>query len=345
MPRRRSRALAAALALGLAASAAAQPEAPAAPPAAPAAPPSPEHKQRAVARLAAGDEALARGDKLMRRGQMAEALEAYELALAAYEAAYAEVANAQIFFAIGQAEQKLGRFVDALSHYERLLVEAVDPPEQLRNQARVAIEAVRKNLGGLELVVTPPGASVRIDGARAGKAPLPRRRYLEPGQHTIAVSAEGHRPATRQVELAAGRLTIERIDLRPGPSGVDDGRPRPIVDTELTPPSHVALYALIGTTSALAIGGTVTALLAHHKHARYENEDLTTNQREAARSSGRTYAIATDVLLGGALIGAVGTILYWRMVDRPRHEAYERAAWIAPYAEPGGGGLALGGGW
>src|SRR5687768_3286041 len=76
--------------------------------------PTSEDKARAVRLLSEGDKALKRGDKLMDKGSMEAALAAYESGLSSYQAALAAFPSPKIYFPIGQAEQKLGRFMDAL---------------------------------------------------------------------------------------------------------------------------------------------------------------------------------------------------------------------------------------
>src|SRR4029079_13398407 len=71
-------------------------------------------KKKARELLIEGDKKLKRGDGLSKRGKMEDAFAEFELALVDYQAAFESYPDPQIYFPIAQAEQRLGRFVEAL---------------------------------------------------------------------------------------------------------------------------------------------------------------------------------------------------------------------------------------
>lgn len=67
--------------------------------------------------------------------------------------------------------------------------------------------------GSVQIVTSPAGAAVRIDGRRVGGSPL--LRDLAPGAHTITLFLRGHASHTLQVVIAPGKRATVRADLVP----------------------------------------------------------------------------------------------------------------------------------
>jgi len=83
--------------------------------------------------------------------------------------------------------------------------------------------------GGADVVSTPPGASVSVDGRPVGTTPLTGLK-LRPGKRRLEVALEGHETWTETVDVAAGetgRIEV-RLEARPGPAAPPTPEP---VDT------------------------------------------------------------------------------------------------------------------
>gem|GEM_PF-1942924 len=65
--------------------------------------------------------------------------------------------------------------------------------------------------GTLKVVSTPQGAKVSIDGDAAGTTPLTVKR--EVGTYVVSIELSGYAPASRQVELTAGRAVVVNESL------------------------------------------------------------------------------------------------------------------------------------
>jgi hypothetical protein len=346
--------------------------------------PSEADRARAVRKLAEGDVALARGDGLMKKGRIEAGLEAFEEALALYQDAYEVVASSKIYFPIGQAEQRLGRFVEALRHYEQLEAQASELSPALKAQVRTAIGEVRANLAGVLLTIEPAGARALLDDAEIGFAPLAAPVFVEPGRHTLTIRSEGHVPFSETLELTAGKVTPRRIALRrtsrESPDGTaateggggGEGDPREgdgggaVLSGDASaagavgrgdegeaglPPSRAVLFSLVGTTAAFVAAGTVTGVLAIREHRDFADKDAAPADRLAARVDGKRLRLATDVLFGVAATVGAGTAYYYFANYRPRRSANEEVAvsgardlWFVPWAGGGEGGVAVGGG-
>ena len=85
--------------------------------------------------------------------------------------------------------------------------------------------------GGADVVSTPPGASVSVDGRRVGTTPLAGLK-LRPGRHRLEVALAEHETWSGPVDVAAGETGRVEVRLRalpkppapPTPEPVDVGR-------------------------------------------------------------------------------------------------------------------------
>jgi hypothetical protein len=224
-------------------------------------------------------------------------------------------------------------------------------------QVRAGIFEVKSNLGALRLDVEPRGATIVVDGAPIGTAPLGGPHYLEPGEHRLAITADGYTPIEELVDLGPGKTRSRKVRLERVPVAANAAPPPFEVRRQtlgIPPPPRTGLYALVGVTSVLGIASATTGILALRKHQQFKDEDLGDTDRENARRAGRKLAIAADVLaIGTVAVGATCAYYYLR-VYRPRRLAYEVAparpadgepssVWIAPWGDGTSGGLAAGG--
>jgi tetratricopeptide (TPR) repeat protein len=329
-----------------------------------------EPKEEARKLLDAGDRFLKKGEALDRRGKRDLAAAEYERALEAYEKAYDRVANAQIYYAIAGAEAKLGRTLDAIGHYRKLLAEGGDALKPaVREAALAAIEAQAQLVAVIILHVSPAGATIAIDGSDIGNAPLADPLYLLPGEHTIAVTADGYTPYEIKSSFEAGSESERTIGLEPVPVIVEaPTRPKPRPSRPVPEPevSRTQLYVGLGATGAFLAGATITGVMAVSRHGTYSDTDVAVDERSAARDSGKTLALVTDLLLVGTAAAGAYTAYHYYRVYKPRSEAREERnrermeAWeeesgagaaldaappvlVTPYVGDGGGGLVVSG--
>ena len=324
-------------------------------------------KKKARELLVEGDKKLRRGDTLLRRGKMEDAFAEFELALVDYQAAFEAYPDPQIYYPIAQAEHRLGRFVEALQHYQQLLAEGKNVSSALRDQVEREVQDIKRNLASVVLDVKQDGAVILIDGREAARTPTVQPIWVEPGQHTYAVTAKGYTPVEGKMDLLPGKEMRKKITLEPMPvvvkegedsaGGGDAGQITRSVDTAASPPSKTPLWIGLGVTGALAISGSVTGFAALSKHSKYRDETLTDGQREDARRDGKQLAGVTDVLLGGAVVAALVTAYYYYGVYQPRASAAgeagspaasadteeEEAFRIAPFVGQGSAGVAASG--
>lgn len=290
-------------------------------------------RNQARSLLLEGDKKFRRGERLLQRGKMEDAFVEFELALAEYQAAYELYPNPQIFFPIAQAEQRLGRFVEALGHYQQLLDEGNKLSAELRSQAKVNILEVKKNLAAFMLEISPDTSVILIDGKEVAAGPLSQPLFLEPGEHTYAVKAEGHIPIEGKVDLLPGKELRKRVALKRQPVVVAEPKQEilaPTVDAPTSRPSKTPLWIGLGATGLFTVSATVTGFVALSKHSSFNDSGLSDAERESAREDGKRMATTTDLLAGAAVVSGLVTAYYYYGVYKPALERSERQLTLSP---------------
>lgn len=78
-------------------------------------------------------------------------------------------------------------------------------PAHAQQQEKLAASTAAVQ-GTLKIVSSPAGAKVSIDGDAAGSTPVTAKR--DPGTYVVTVELPGFAPASRQVEVAAGKTAL-----------------------------------------------------------------------------------------------------------------------------------------
>ncbi len=306
-----------------------------------------EDKAKAVKLLAKGDKALAKGDRYMEQNNPEKGIEAWEEALALYNQAYEAYNSPKIYFPIARAEQRLGHNMEAMDHYQMMLKGAENPKPELVEQVDKAVEEVRKELIALDLNVEQNGAVVSLDGKDIGLTPLDGPIYMPPGGHKYTVTLEGYSPQEEMFDLTRGQRTSRSIRLEPLKVTVAKKPKKPKKPKKSRSTGTVSTKPLtlsFGVAGAMLLGAGFTGIAATARHDRYQDTGLSEEERIKARDSGKTYRLATDVLLaGGVLAAAYGTYYYYSKYKGSKEKAKTSSNMrVTPYASSTGAGVALG---
>jgi tetratricopeptide (TPR) repeat protein len=148
----------------------------------------------------------------------------YQQALVKFKRAYFHFPSAKIHTRIALCYKWLGKYVQAISHYEKYLAQtqpkaAAKPPPataKLRQDVQKTIGALLKKIGQIRLwVAAPKGALVRLNGGIVGKAPLKKLLRLTPGKYHVTVSAKDYHPLQRDLNLKAAQIATLKLKLKP----------------------------------------------------------------------------------------------------------------------------------
>jgi hypothetical protein len=208
------------------------------------------------------DAEIARGVALRRDGRDEAALGVFR---AAWESSRAPRALTQVAF----AEQALGRWVDAEAHLIEALGTGRDPWVHAHLAIlQAALGEIRQHVGRLDVVGSPTGAEVVIDGAVVGALPLPSTLHVATGSLTFTVRRQGYIPVTRTVQVesrfplreqvALARVAQSSPALSPARSSSDERLTDPVLPRAepRSPTLRYVGYALVGTgVAALAVSG------------------------------------------------------------------------------------------
>jgi TonB family protein len=94
-------------------------------------------------------------------------------------------------------------------------------------ELRVSLARSAPATGTADIVSTPPGASVAIDGKPSGRTPL-SAVPLRPGSRRVDVTLDGHEPWSGAVDVAVGRRANLDVRLRPIPAPEPEPTPEEV---------------------------------------------------------------------------------------------------------------------
>gem|GEM_PF-6080441 len=162
-------------------------------------------------------------EDLVRRGIELRRTHDDQAALEIFRSAYRINPSPRLQAQIGLAEQAVGQWIDAEKDLKGALQATRDPWVAGNIRAlRASVIAVEKHLGSLEVLGSPGGALVRVDGREVGNLPLAIAARVTAGEVLVSVSAPGYVEINRKLGIAVGGLTREIFTLHEAPpqSGV-----------------------------------------------------------------------------------------------------------------------------
>ncbi|MCP4677784.1 MAG: PEGA domain-containing protein [Deltaproteobacteria bacterium] len=168
---------------------------------------------------------------------------------------------------MAMCEQVLGFYVESITSFRKLIRDYKGnlKPEVMQ-KARHSIDKLMTLVGALTLNDPPDEAALEIDGTSIGMAPFEEPIILNPGQHSIEITAEGYMPLTTYVTIAAGSRVVVQASLRKIEATVEE--PAPIAEKTAsnapigpgkTPAESVAPVPSAPRFSNLLIAGLCTA--------------------------------------------------------------------------------------
>jgi PEGA domain-containing protein len=287
---------------------------------------------------------LARG--LFSEARAAEDAKDWALAASKLRDAIAIKETGGLRFHLAYCEEQQGLLVEALVDYERSDDLTAGANEEFRAQLPAKRESLRRRIPTITLLVPPkPGnATLTVDGHPMPAAALGKPIPLNPGRHTLVVSAPDHAAFTTQVSLNETEAVVANALLTPLPKRVVVSTlkpsPAPVVppsqplpDVATSTGIHARTYVLIAEAAvalgAIGVGiGYTLRAASEDEHAEQLKQHLGNsgcnghpeNAALCADLQGATNAGKNDHLVarigfiaaGAAAATFVGTLILWR---------------------------------
>lgn len=315
---------------------------------------------RSWAQASASDRALA--TELFQRGRAALVDQSYEQACPLLEESQRLDPAGGTLLNLALCHEQIGRTATAWSEFlDALSLARRDNREDRMQYAREHIAALEQRLSRLvvQIALDPalPGLQVERDGTPLGRSVWGVAMPVDPGTHTIQVSATGYEQLTQMVQVKDGAdvATVTIAQLTPLAASVAPVESVPSIETppvasELSAPAkpltkaeapekksrrklstlrRVSL-ALLGLSLASGVAATVTGVKAIQLRHKAENRCMSGFCSDRARTLNEramSYADASTGLtvLSGA-VGIAGVVLWFAPHSSPNHPALPSGA-------------------
>jgi hypothetical protein len=300
--------------------------------------------------VAAAQEQFLKGRDAFKQGD-------YAGARALFQKSYELHPTPGVLLNLGLCEEQLGLVGSAWQRFQEL-TEQVPPSDERYRVAKQHASALEPRVPRLRIELAPgapAGTSVRRDALVVAGKNLGAELPVDPGKHTIVVTAPGREDRSYEITIAEGKR--ETLTVEPGaetaksgtgdppPAGTASSAPTATTTTTVPPPPppsngrRTAGFILGGVGVAGLVVGGVTGGLTLAKTSDVEAmcpmPDRCTNEGVAIADSARTFGLVSTIsfIAGGAFVGA-GVVL----VLTSKSGASTETA-LAPTLLPGGAGL------
>jgi hypothetical protein len=303
-----------------------------------------------MAEPTAADRATAR--TLAQEGQQALEGKNYAIAIDKFSRADSLVHAPTLLLGLARAQVGLGRLVEAQESYNRIIRDGVAASSP--HSWTKALEDATKEVGALPqrlpwvtiTVLGPTNPEVIIDSTPVPIASLGVKRPVNPGSHSIKVSAEGYLPTEKSITLSEGQSLTVNLELEQAPAdssqiakkstgGTFDTR----TSTSSPETRRILAFGALGLGGAGLIVGSVTGALALRKKNQLTtacpNGECQPDQRSALDSYHTYGNISTVSFIVGAVGAAGGAIL---LLTQPR-ESSTATAQVSAFVGVGSAGV------
>jgi hypothetical protein len=148
----------------------------------------------------------------------------YGKAIEEFEASYKLLPDPSILYNIARCHHHMGNLPKAVEYYEKY---TASPEAPNVDKALAYIEEIKSTMALVKITSDPDGAEVYVGGKMSPECKTPDAILLEPGKHTISLKLEGHKEASRKIEVQGGKkyefnfkmkkTAVEETGLQTGP--------------------------------------------------------------------------------------------------------------------------------
>jgi hypothetical protein len=178
----------------------------------------------------------------------------------------------------------------------------------------------------VEISVNVEGADITVDDVSVGRSPLAQAVLVGAGRRKIAATKAGLSTASRVVDVAGGdkpKVSLELVEqtsqvitVTTQPDGTQTQKIAPLqpqVTTRTATGPSTGFWIGLTSTGVLAVGAGVLGGLALSSKSTFDSRvqqvGVTTQSVDDARTQTRTFALATDIVGGVAVVAAITTIV------------------------------------
>lgn len=199
--------------------------------------------------------------ELMRTAMARYAKNDLEGAREAFQKAWDLRQHAAIAASLAEVELKLGRYRDAAGHLNFYLTHLPPGKETMRTDAEQQLADCKKHLGTVNVKVEPSDAMLLVDGSAIGEGP--QEVLLEPGAHSLQVTASGHVSPKESFSIAAGESRESRLVVssaattapsQPPTATQSAAKPPGAEQQPIAEGSSTKLWVVIGGGAATVVG-------------------------------------------------------------------------------------------
>jgi len=237
-----------------------------------------------------------------------------------FEQAHAIEQSPRTSAQLGLAEQALGRWGAADRHLRAALSTPSDAwITKNRRLIEQALQTVEQRVGKLEIVGSPAGSEVRIDGELVGKLPFERAVAATAGSVAIEVRAPGYLTMVRSSQIVTGGVTRESFNLQSmTPAGAEP----------LATNSSSGRVPVAAVPAAVARPSASSPLASANDPAVTANERQMNEGQPAAEADGDTPGLPAGrvvaIVAGGLAIGALAFGLFEHVKWQDRVSTFDR---------------------
>jgi len=274
----------------------------------------------------------------------------FTAALVEFKRAYELAPNYRVLFNLGQTSQELNDYASALSAFEQYLAQGGKEVDAKRKkEVEGWIATLKKKVARVQIEASAEGAELSVDDVPVGSSPLSEPVLVNAGRRKFGATLAGHTPVSRVVEIAGSDETTVALELVPieATKTIEVPVERPgrtetrIVERSSSPAPWVALSITAATAIATGVFGGLALSASGERDdelARFPGNAAAITD---ASDRTQTFALATDVLAGVTIAGAITTVVLFAVTGSSDEAVEPNAASIELRVAPTG--LVLGG--
>jgi hypothetical protein len=251
--------------------------------------------------------------------------------------------NARTLRGLGLTCYESRNYVEAIGYFKQALASTEQPlTDKMRADLTQLQQQSEQFVTRVVVTLDPSSAELEVDHVPrelAGGVLL-----LDPGEHLLSASAEGHLPTQQTITAAGGE---QRIELRLASKGErapvfaeePTQAPRPALEPS-SGSSDLAPYIVMGAGGAALIAGAVLVGIAASDKSAVENaaQGVTWPELEPRYNRGRTFFPVGFALMGVGLAG-VAAGLTWKLWPSSHERAPSARLRVSPLGVELSGGF------